>query len=375
MPPMRVRRLRRAAFATSREVELGLGDGITLVAGPNGAGKTNLLEALYFGAHRRVVADPRRARADRLRRADLARVEVEVGEGGRPPRPDRARAARRGQEPPCRRQPRQRRGRARARGRRSVCSLPDRLELVKGPPAVRRAHLDQLVARAVARARGGAPALRPGAGAAKRAAVAGPRRSRVAGVARRLGLRARRGGHRADRRARATRSTCSPRGSPSSAAALGLEGESRAALRAAQRRRERRRARRRAARAPRLRRPARAHDPRARTSTSSRSRSTTAPCGATARRASSARRCSRCCSASARRCSRSRGAAPLMLLDDVMSELDAERRELLDGAARERRRPGADHRDGAGPAPASRAPRAEVRVQRGNGRHALALAA
>ena len=43
-----------------------------------------------------------------------------------------------------------------------------------------------------------------------------------------------------------------------------------------------------------------------------------------------------------------RGRAPLMLLDDVMSELDADRRELLGGAAA-RRRPGARHRHRAQP--------------------------
>ena len=41
------------------------------------------------------------------------------------------------------------------------------------------------------------------------------------------------------------------------------------------------------------------------------------------------RRCSRCCSPSARRCSAERGDPPLLLLDDVMSELDADRRERL----------------------------------------------
>ena len=58
-------------------------------------------------------------------------------------------------------------------------------------------------------------------------------------------------------------------------------------------------------------------------------RATDASCASTAPRASSASPCSPCCSPSARRSPRSAGALPLMLLDDVMSELDGERRELL----------------------------------------------
>ena len=53
--------------------------------------------------------------------------------------------------------------------------LPERLALVKGPPAVRRAHLDRFFAALwPARARGAAP-LRPRAGAAQRPARADPR--------------------------------------------------------------------------------------------------------------------------------------------------------------------------------------------------------
>ena len=73
------------------------------------------------------------------------------------------------------------------------------------------------------------------------------------------------------------------------------------------------------------------------TATSSRCCATGASCASTARRASSAWRCWRCCSPSARCSPRERGRTPLMLLDDVMSELDAERRELLAGELRQRR--------------------------------------
>ena len=66
-----------------------------------------------------------------------------------------------------------------------------------------------------------------------------------------------------------------------------------------------------------------------RTWTSWRSRSTDARCAAMARRVSNARRCWRCCSPSAVPCSRRGRRPPLMLLDDVMSELDARRRAQL----------------------------------------------
>ena len=61
-----------------------------------------------------------------------------------------------------------------------------------------------------------------------------------------------------------------------------------------------------------------------RTATTSRSPRRPCRCAPTARRASSARRCWRCCSPSATLLAERRGRPPLMLLDDVMSELDAD---------------------------------------------------
>jgi DNA replication and repair protein RecF len=127
------------------EVRIELGAGIVSLIGPNGAGKTNLLEALYFALTGRSFRT-----ADRRELipfgAQLARAEVVVrdedgvehrllasvsrGEGrrhlldGDPANP--ATLAR--HRPPV-----------------AVFS-PDRLALVKGPPAERRAHLDRYVA-------------------------------------------------------------------------------------------------------------------------------------------------------------------------------------------------------------------------------------
>ena len=67
--------------------------------------------------------------------------------------------------------------------------LPDRLELIKGAPAVRRAHLDQFVAALwPARARY-APALLAGARAAQRADRAGSGRAAARAARSRAGTR------------------------------------------------------------------------------------------------------------------------------------------------------------------------------------------
>jgi DNA replication and repair protein RecF len=127
------------------DVRIELGPGIVSLIGPNGAGKTNLLEALYFALTGRSfrTADRRElipfgaplARAEALVR-DRDGIEhrllasVSRGEGrrhlldGNPAAP--ATLAR--QRPPV-----------------AVFS-PDRLSLVKGPPTERRAHLDSYVA-------------------------------------------------------------------------------------------------------------------------------------------------------------------------------------------------------------------------------------
>jgi DNA replication and repair protein RecF len=136
-------------FRTYDRAEASLGDGLTVVHGPNGAGKSNLLEAIYFGC----TGHGLRARNDReLVRfgAQAARVvvklrdeqqthELTVGYGALP-----------GDEKPVKRMsadgaPVERLLDLEQRPLISVF-LPDRLELLKGAPALRRAHLDQLVA-------------------------------------------------------------------------------------------------------------------------------------------------------------------------------------------------------------------------------------
>ncbi len=126
-------------------VQIELADGIVSLIGPNGAGKTNLLEALYFALTGRSFRTTDRRElipfGEQLARAEAAvrdedgvehrfLASVSRAEGrrhlldGNPAEP--AELTR--QRPPV-----------------AVFS-PDRLALVKGPPAERRAHLDRYLA-------------------------------------------------------------------------------------------------------------------------------------------------------------------------------------------------------------------------------------
>src|SRR4051812_44236123 len=134
---MRVTRLRLRDFRSYVAAELALGPGLTVVHGRNGAGKTNLLEGLYFGLTGRSCRTTNEREVVAFG-ASAARVEVEV-EG-----PDGVHELAVGFQPG---EPK----RLSADGMRvermadvddrplvSVF-LPDRLELVKGAPALRRA--------------------------------------------------------------------------------------------------------------------------------------------------------------------------------------------------------------------------------------------
>ncbi len=138
-----VRRVRLRDFRIYSAAEVTLGERLTVIHGPNGAGKTNLLEALYFGCTARSCRTANEREVVRFG-APAARVEVDVATpdgmhelavGFRAGEPKRCTAdgapVERLLDVPFRPL--------------LTVFLPDRLELVKGPPAVRRAHLDQLV--------------------------------------------------------------------------------------------------------------------------------------------------------------------------------------------------------------------------------------
>jgi DNA replication and repair protein RecF len=141
---MIVRRLRLRDFRTYASVEVELGERLTVVHGPNGAGKTNLLEGLYFGCTGRSCRTTNEREVVRFE-AGVARVEVagfdrdgehELAVGFQPGEAKRFTVDG---------APVERLLDAPSRPLVSVF-LPDRLELVKGPPGLRRSHLDAVVA-------------------------------------------------------------------------------------------------------------------------------------------------------------------------------------------------------------------------------------
>ena len=141
---MLVTRLELRDFRNYEAAELRLPTGLAIVVGLNGAGKTNLLEAVYFGC---TGASPRTSNERELvrRGATVARVVIDTRDdeashrlevGFEPGEAKRLRvdgAAVSSLAP------------LDARPLVSVF-MPERLELVKGAPAARRAHLDQVVA-------------------------------------------------------------------------------------------------------------------------------------------------------------------------------------------------------------------------------------
>lgn len=146
---MRVVAVEMRDFRTYARAQARLGPGLTVVHGPNGAGKSNLLEAVYFGCTGR---SPRTRNDRELVRfgAHATRVVVTLSEGAEPHElavaygSDAAggqalkRMSADGAEV-------QRLLDLDVRPLVSVF-MPDRLELVKGAPTLRRAHLDQVVA-------------------------------------------------------------------------------------------------------------------------------------------------------------------------------------------------------------------------------------
>src|SRR5437764_7232927 len=126
------------------DARASLGEGLTVIAGPNGAGKTNLLEAIYFGCTGRSCRTNNEREVVRFG-AGATRVvlhaegedgahELSVGFVPGQPKKMRVDGA-----------PVERMLDVASRPLVSVF-LPDRLELIKGPPALRRAHIDQVVA-------------------------------------------------------------------------------------------------------------------------------------------------------------------------------------------------------------------------------------
>ena len=156
---MRVTQLTLRDFRSYAGADVRLAPGLTVVSGRNGAGKTNLLEALYFACTGRSCRTSNERECVRFG-AQLTRLVLrcedddgahEVTVGFQPGEPKRLRVDGAPVE------------RLTDVGVRPLVSvfLPDRLELVTGAPGLRRAHLDQVVA-----------ALRPARAATRRAYAA-----------------------------------------------------------------------------------------------------------------------------------------------------------------------------------------------------------
>jgi DNA replication and repair protein RecF len=141
---VRVLTLSLRDFRCYSEARIDVSDGLTVVTGPNGAGKTNLLEGLYFACTGRSCRTSNEREVIRFGAGTTRTVltcrdedgqhELSVGFSPGQPKVMRADGA-----------PVERLLDVGARPLISVF-LPDRLELIKGPPALRRAHLDQFVA-------------------------------------------------------------------------------------------------------------------------------------------------------------------------------------------------------------------------------------
>src|SRR3954462_4665414 len=141
---MVVVRLRLRDFRGYESVEVSLAAGMTVVHGRNGAGKTNLLEGLYFACTGRSCRTANEREVVRFG-AELTRLELvcedklgrhDVSVGFKPGETKRLRADGASVE------------RLVGPDVRPLVSvfLPDRLALVLGAPALRRGHLDQVVA-------------------------------------------------------------------------------------------------------------------------------------------------------------------------------------------------------------------------------------
>ncbi|HWJ50667.1 MAG TPA: DNA replication and repair protein RecF [Solirubrobacteraceae bacterium] len=146
---MRVVSVEMRDFRTYARAEARLGEGLTVVHGPNGAGKSNLLEAVYFGC---TARSPRSRNERELLAfgAKTARVVVRLLDGTEPHELTVGYGTVDGSPQPVKRMTSD--GAVVERlldiPNRPLVSvfMPERLELIKGPPAVRRAHLDQFVA-------------------------------------------------------------------------------------------------------------------------------------------------------------------------------------------------------------------------------------
>jgi DNA replication and repair protein RecF len=139
-----VTRLTARDFRGYGHLDVELGPGLTIVWGANGAGKTNLLEAVYFGCTGRSCRTSNERELVRIGARGTRVTVAATGDDGphllavgfEPGLPKHMTVDRASVD------------RLLDVETRPLVSvfLPDRLELIKGAPSLRRAHLDQVVA-------------------------------------------------------------------------------------------------------------------------------------------------------------------------------------------------------------------------------------
>ncbi|MGD9696697.1 MAG: DNA replication/repair protein RecF [Thermoleophilia bacterium] len=146
MPAWVARRLEVADVRCWRRAALDLPDGLVLITGPNGAGKTSLVEAVVLGC---LGVSPRTAReAEVVRRgAEALHVTLDLAGPGGERRREIGFAPRRGRRLRLDGEPVRALGPWRARA--VLVFLPDELRAVKGPPAARRRALDRVLEAAL----------------------------------------------------------------------------------------------------------------------------------------------------------------------------------------------------------------------------------
>ncbi len=146
---MRVVSVSLRDFRTYARAEAHLGEGLTVLHGPNGAGKSNLLEALYFGCTGHALRTRNERELVRFGQ-QATRVSVTVHDGSEHHELTVGYGIGEGEERSVKRMSCDGANVERLLDVETRPLLgvfvPDRLELLKGSPAPRRAHLDRLVA-------------------------------------------------------------------------------------------------------------------------------------------------------------------------------------------------------------------------------------
>jgi DNA replication and repair protein RecF len=142
----RIRRLEVRDLRVWERLELRLPEGLSVIAGPNGAGKTSIVEAVVLGC---VGVSPRTAREVEIVRAgaEAFHVKLTLAIGAVESEREIGYAPRRGRR--LRIDGESVRSLADWRARVVLVFLPEELRSVKGPPAARRRALDRVLEAAV----------------------------------------------------------------------------------------------------------------------------------------------------------------------------------------------------------------------------------